>query len=443
MSWPLGEGAWSAWVAGTYLDDVSETHQKDLVVRQRLTGTVPGAGVALCYGRHAIGAMMQANNGRVFNTSTLTEDYDFSYRLAAHGFTRQTFARFPIRRMRARQPGMWWQRSATANGLLATCEYFPSEFQAAYRQRARWILGIAFLGWQQLKWQGSLLTRYMFFRDRKGIITAPFSVLAYFVLANTLAVTLLDDRHFAGPAASRLVIFSAWLRPVLIVNIVLLSNRMLERVYFVSRLNGVQQGLMSLPRTVFNNFINFAAVSRAWHQYIRHLATGVPIAWDKTKHKFPSNAELARHHRRLGDMLVERGAITAVELEAAMNRQRTLGLRLGQALLLDGRLTPELLADTIAEQADLPRVARDTGPVKSLAGAIPADIIRRHEVVPFARAAGDTLQVAVASRPDSTVTQRLRAVTGMHVAYVVACDHEVAAWVAAAAPEDVLKPGHP
>ena len=126
-----------------------------------------------------------------------------------------------------------------------------------------------------------------------------------------------------------------------------------------------------------------------------------------------------------------------------MQRQRTLGMRLGQALLLDGRLTPELLADTIAEQADLPRVARDTGPVKSLAGAIPADFIRRHEVVPFARAAGDTLQVAVASRPDATVTQRLRAVTGMHVAYVVACDHELAAWVAAAAPEDVLEPGHP
>ena len=428
---------WSAWVAGTYLDDFSEVHQKDLIVREQLTHTVPGAGVALCYNRNSIGAIMDARAGRVFNTATLTEDYDFSFRLADLGFKRQTFARFPIARTRLRLPGMWWQRPATSTGLLATCEYFPSEFQAAYRQRARWILGIAFLGWQQLRWSGSFLNKYMFFRDRKGIVTAPFSIVAYFVLANTLAISMLDDPHFAGPSATRLVIFSAWMRPVLLINIVLLANRLLERIYFVSRLNGLQQGLLSVPRTVFNNFINFAAVSRAWHQYITHLITGVPIAWDKTKHTFPTTAELVRHRRRLGDLLVERGMITPAELESAMTRQRDTGVRLGQALIADGRLTPERLADAIAEQDELPRVVRDTGPMPSLAGTIPAELIRRHGVVPFARAGGDTLQVAVSARPDSRVTQRIRATTGMHVAYVVACDHELARWVAAAAPEDL------
>jgi adsorption protein B len=427
-----------AWVAGTYLDDFSEVHQKDMVVREMLTSTVPGAGVALCYNRNAIAAMMEARGGRVFNTATLTEDYDFSFRLADLGFKRQHFARFPItRQQRQRLPGMWWQRPATASGLLATCEYFPSEFQAAYRQRARWILGISFLGWQQLKWSGSLLNKYMLFRDRKGIVTAPFSVIAYFVLANTLAVSMLDAPHGASHPAARLVIFAGWMRPILFINIALLANRLVERVYFVSRLNGVQQGLLSVPRTVFNNFINFAAVSRAWHQYIRHLITGVPIAWDKTKHTFPTTAELVRHRRRLGDLLVERGVITAADLESAMSRQRTTGVRLGAALLADGRLTPERLADAIAEQDELPRILRDTGPQLSLANAIPAEMIRRHGVVPFARSGGDTLQVAVAARPDSGVTQRLRATTGLHVAYVVACDHEVAKWVADAAPEDV------
>ncbi len=425
-----------AWVGGTYLDDFSEVHQKDLIVRQQLTGIVPGAGVALCYGRHALGAMMATHDGHVFNTATLTEDYDFSFRLADLGFKRQTFVRLPIRRMGSRQKRKWWQRSATAGGLVATCEYFPSEFQAAYRQRARWILGIAFLGWEQLRWQGSLMSKYMFFRDRKGIVTAPISMLAYFVLANTAAITLLDDPHFAGPAATRLVIFSAWLRPILWINLILLLNRLLERVYFVTRLNGLQQGLMSVPRTVFNNFINFGAVGRAWHQYAKHLATGVPIAWDKTKHTFPSNDELVRHRRRLGDLLIDRGLITPAELAAAVERQRATGLRLGQTLLQEGRLTPEGLADAIAEQAELPRVCRDSGPHASLAHAIPGELMRRHQLVPFATRGADTLQVAVSERPASSVTKRIRAVTGMHVAYVVACDHEVAQWVAAAAPDD-------
>ncbi len=427
---------WPAWVGGTYLDDFSESHQKDIVVREWLTGIVPGAGVALCYARHAIGALMAAHDGRAFNTCTLTEDYDFSFRLAALGFKRQTFARFPVQPEPAQRAGMAWRRSATAAGLLATCEYFPSTFRAAYRQRARWILGISFLGWAQLQWRGSLMTKYMLFRDRKGIVTAPFSILAYFVLANTLAVTLLNDQHLASRAATRLVIFSAWLRPVLLVNILLLANRIGERVYFVTRSHGLAQGLTSLPRTIFNNFINFAAVCRAWTQYIQHLINHKPIAWDKTAHTFPSNAELVRHRRRLGDMLVDRGVISPEQLESAMALQRESGLRLGQALLRGGRLCPEVLADTIAEQAELPRVRRDSMPLPSVAGAIPSELMRRHQVVPYARAGGDTLQVAVATRPASSVTQRIRAVTGMHVAYVVACDHEVARWVEAAAPDD-------
>ena len=39
---------WNEFVAGCYLDDFSETHQKDVPVRARLTGIVPGAGVASC-----------------------------------------------------------------------------------------------------------------------------------------------------------------------------------------------------------------------------------------------------------------------------------------------------------------------------------------------------------------------------------------------------------
>ncbi|MEW6319114.1 MAG: glycosyl transferase family protein, partial [Pseudomonadota bacterium] len=89
------ERKWYEWVAGTYMDDFSETHQKDLVARQALTGTVPGAGVALCYSRRAIEAVMKVRGDSPFNTSTLTEDYDFSFRLRELGM-REAFVHFPI-----------------------------------------------------------------------------------------------------------------------------------------------------------------------------------------------------------------------------------------------------------------------------------------------------------------------------------------------------------
>ena len=420
---------WPSWVAGAYMDDFSEVHQKDIIVREQLTGLVPGAGVALCYSRRAIQTMMDGHDGQPFNTSSLTEDYDFSFRMGKLGM-KQTFARYPLQHTPVLRAGLWWRRPATASGLLATCEYFPSEFVAAYRQRARWVLGISFLGWRQLGWQGDFWTKYMFVRDRKGILTAPFSILAYFVLANTLAVTSLDGTPPLDHGAERLVVFAAWLRPILIVNFALLFNRLCQRVYFVTRLNGLQQGLMSVPRIVFTNFINFAAVFRAWHQYLRHLATGVPIAWDKTQHTFPTTAELAHNRRLLGDLLVERGLITAEHLGLALDRHRASGVRLGQVLLEDGLLTPQALADVVAEQAGFPRIPADSAPQLSLAKSISRNVIRDHQVVPFAMASDNTLQVAVAATPGAAAAKAIRESCAYRVTYVVACDHEVAAWAA-------------
>lgn len=138
------ERKWYEWVAGTYMDDFSETHQKDLVARQALTGTVPGAGVALCYSRRAIEAVMKVRGDSPFNTSTLTEDYDFSFRLRELGM-REAFVHFPIcenaeptedAEGKTRTRWRFGRRKGTRPQLLATREYFPSTFRTAYRQRA-------------------------------------------------------------------------------------------------------------------------------------------------------------------------------------------------------------------------------------------------------------------------------------------------------------------
>lgn len=428
---------WHSWVGGAYLDDFSESHQKDIAVRQQLTGVVPGAGVALGYSRRVLDAMSARHGGQLFNVDSLTEDYDFSFRLAELPGIRQVFAGAPVPGAgqhpseRCRAP--WrdlWRRPPTASGLLATCEYFPSTFRAAYRQRARWVLGIAFLGWRQLGWRGGGWQRYLLMRDRKGLVTAPVSMLAYVLLLHSVVTAGL------GLAAGvPRTLDQPWLRALLLVNVGLLANRTAQRMWFVSCANGLQQGLLSVPRMIFGNFINFAAVSRAWSQWLRHLASGAPIAWDKTHHTFPSGAALAQHRRRLGDLLVARGVISEAALAQALQQQQASGARLGQVLLQQGSVSPEALADAVAIQDELPRARRDSQPIPAVARSLDPALIRAHQVVPMAVGADNTLEVAVASRPTPEVTRAIRSASGLHVAYVVACDHEVRAWVEQLAPQ--------
>jgi adsorption protein B len=323
----------------------------------------------------------------------------------------------------------WWKRPATSTGLLATREYFPRTFQAAYRQRARWVLGISFLGWLQLGWPGSWRSRYMFVRDRKGIVTALFSISAYLLVANLIGLRLLEAQGLCVPTVHGHFGLGGWLEPILLVNMVLLGNRLLQRVYFVSRLHGLQQGLMSLPRNVVNNFINFFAVCRAWRIFTVYLVTRRSIAWDKTIHTYPVTSHSRSARSRIGDMLVEVGTITRSQRDEALAMQRGTGMRLGQVLIAQSLVSVESLADAIAEQADLPRVNLASIPLGDSFDAIPLDLIERHQVVPFSTGEDKSLNVAVSCLPDDATTRALSAAAGRRISYFIACDHEVDAVV--------------
>ena len=107
---------------------------------------------------------------------------------------RQIFGKFPVEYVTRRQSwfGMGKERIAPLHMPLGVREYFPNTFRTAYRQKARWTLGIGLQGWQQVGWTGSLATRYLLFRDRKGLVTSFIAILAYVLLANFLVFYLAD-----------------------------------------------------------------------------------------------------------------------------------------------------------------------------------------------------------------------------------------------------------
>lgn len=142
---------------------------------------------------------------------------------------------------------------------------------------------------------------------------------------------------------------SQLLTTLLWLNGLMLVNRLFQRGWFVTRYYGIFEGLLSAPRMMWSNFVNFFANLRALRQ-VMEMGDSRRVAWDKTTHEFPALASPAR--TPLGHRLVEKGYITEAQLEQAITSP--VRRRLGRELLLRGWLNSEQLVQTLAEQLDLP-----------------------------------------------------------------------------------------
>lgn len=344
------ERSWHELVAGTYMDEFAEWHTKDLEVRESMSRMVPSAGVGTCFSRRALLDLSAETDNQPFNTDTLTEDYDIGARLGQRGM-KQIFGKFPVEYV-VRRPSWFGRREkvATLSMPLGVREYFPNTFRTAYRQKTRWLLGIALQGWQQVGWAGSPATKYLLFRDRKGLVTSFVAVLAYVVLAQFLVFFLLDKAGvwtayypaYQGPGG--------WLVMLMLANGIALLLRVIQRCYFVHQLYGWEHAVLAIPRMVIGNFVNAMAAARAWRLFIGHLVTGKRLAWDKTMHDFPSADQLVQQRQRLGELLLSWQAIDEDKLARALEMQKREGRRLGDILTEKGWLDRSTLDEAIEFQ---------------------------------------------------------------------------------------------
>jgi adsorption protein B len=419
------EREWHEFVAGTYLDDFSEWHCKEMVVRESMTGIVPGSGVATCYGRRAIDELAKRNNNMPFNTDTLTEDYEMSHRLKKVG-TNQIFVRFPVM-YTAKRRSLFTRREKLVDvkSLIATREYFPSGFRAAYRQRARWVLGVAFQGWEQMGWQGGLVSKYLYFRDRKGVVTSFVGLLAYFVAFNLLVLWGLKEAGFDFIRYPEIVQPDGIMFQILMINFVLFLNRIMQRVYFVTKLNGLEQGLLAIPRMVVSNVINFFAVCRAWKIFIIYFITGKRIAWDKTQHVYPSMDELRHQRVKMGELLLSWQAIDEQALHQALEHQKQTGMKLGAQLLKSGLVSEEMLADALSEQSGLPRSHLKLDAVGRFSGRLPRYLVMQYRVVPFADGEEGALNLAVSEPPSQEVRDEISRQVSDRVGFFIVSEREM------------------
>jgi adsorption protein B len=410
------ERRWWHFTSGHYMDEFAEHHGKDIPVREALAGQVPSAGVGTCFSRRAILALLEDGDGIAFDVQSLTEDYDIGFRLRARGMT-EIFVRFPTRSTHAARTASRLGQSASDASVICVREYFPDTFGAAVRQKARWIVGIVYQGFRTHGWTRSVALNYFLWRDRKGAVTNFAGFLATVLFLQ--AVLLWAWQAFVPGSYRFLSIFEGdwWLTTLLSINLVLMLNRIGQRVFFVSLYYGLGEGLLSILRVFWGGFINFAANWRALAQIVAH-ADARRVAWDKTTHDFPVLGEQGRARRALGRILIAQGTITAGQLETAL-ATRTRGLKLGSSLLHAGVISPDELAAAIAEQSGVAWEAADTLALpRDLLRELPRELSLHYAVLPL-REEGTTLVLGSESYLDPVSLAALARKLDRPVRYVI------------------------
>ncbi|MFV0623844.1 glycosyl transferase family protein [Sphingomonas sp. ac-8] len=257
----------SRWISGHYIDEFAEAHGKLMPVRQALGAGMPLAGTGCAIAVPMLARIAIARGGLPFDEASLTEDYELGLTIAMLGGS-----------------GLFLNvAEADGDQPVGVRAFFPATLDAAVRQKARWMIGIALAGWDRIGWQqrGRATEHWMRMRDRRTILAVPVLAAAYLALvgwgvseaAHLLAGTARAD---ATPA----------MRLLLMVNTALLGWRMAVRAHFVGTRYGWREGARSMPRSIIANIIALLAARRAMLRYLAMLR-GAELRWDKTAHHFP------------------------------------------------------------------------------------------------------------------------------------------------------------
>ncbi len=375
---PTGLGEW---VHGVYIDEFSEFQSRDLFVRARMGGFLPSAGVGTAFSRRALERLAVRAENRIFEPSCLTEDYENGFRVKDLGF-RQILL-------------------PAGRDAVATREYFPRTWQGATKQRTRWVTGIVWQGMERHGWQGGPRQWWWHWRDRKGLVGNPLSLVANGLFVYGLIWPVEHPVAALAPWLAGLAVFQAAIR-----------------ASFVYRYYGWRQALASPCRIPLANGINAVAAVRATWRYWAARLRGEPLVWLKTAHQYPNRFALEAHRPTLPEVLVQSHYCGAEELAAAI-AAKPAGMRLSDWLVQRGDLTEAEMYEALSLQLCVPLASVDPVDVPvATARALPAHVVRALAVIPIRRQAGELL-LAAPELPPEEAQHTLREYTQMPVRFAL------------------------
>lgn len=138
-------------------------------------------------------------------------------------------------------------------------------------------------------------------------------------------------------------------------------------------------------------------------------------------------AALGRERLRLGELLVHEGLLTPEQLAEALAEKRTTRDRLGEIVVARGWATEAQIARTLATQYHLEFADLDASPPNPAAAALlPEKFARRYRAVPV-RFADERVVVAVADPTNVLASDDLRIALGLELQLVVATESDITA----------------
>ncbi|MHB9133472.1 MAG: glycosyltransferase [Armatimonadota bacterium] len=289
---PVSPMKWIAWV---YADEFAENHLKDMLVREKMHGFVPYAGVGTGFSRRVFTILEERYGDAVFNETTMTEDYNLSKRTRDAGLT-SIFINLVL----ADDQAKWTVPLSKRPGFMANWAYFPTDFMRSVRQKSRWVVGISLQEWERSGWKGDLAIKENLIKDRKVFISSATTLLGYLLFGYAIIAEL--GEHGILPVRWLPFIWEGTLLyDLVLVSTGLMLLRMVQRVAFVSRVYGLVAGLLSLPRIFVGNVVNGFAAFRALQQFFAARKAKTEVQWDKTEHRegvgvMPVETPVAKHN---------------------------------------------------------------------------------------------------------------------------------------------------
>lgn len=370
---------------GVYCDEFAEGQMKELPTRVYLGGFLPSCGVGTAIHRDMIDRLAETGSNRIFEPVCLTEDYELGRRIQQLG-GKQVILPVVIR----------------GGALTATREYFPRDWRFAIRQRTRWVTGISLQSWDLNGWRGNWRTKYWFWRDRKGLLGNPLTLVA-----NSLFVAALLG---VGPELPGLAF----------TGILFQLHRCGVRAWFSSRIYGWRFACGAPLRIVWGNFINSAATYGAMKQFFRAKWRGEPLRWLKTAHAYPSREALMAHKRRLGEVLLDLEYLTPEALDWALANKGHV--RLGDFLVQSGKLTDDQRWEALSMQQGMEVFDIQPEHVElRIARSLPRSLMEELRVIPVRLEPG-RLTLAAAAIPTDAMQKRIQECTAMRFEFSLVTD---------------------
>ena len=133
---------------------------------------------------------------------------------------------------------------------------------------------------------------------------------------------------------------------------------------------------------------------------------------------------MKRERKRLGELLVEAGAITTEQLEEALAGQKKSGLKLGQYLIQSGTLKESVIIDSVSRQLRIDKYTPAKHPYEERIDSFVAeDIAQRYHLVPIMKR-GHLLTIAMTDPMDIAALDAVEIATNLEVEPVICSEND-------------------